>query len=40
MNSTYGEMKSAHRILVGKSERKKPHLGVDGMIILKQILES
>jgi hypothetical protein len=34
-------MRNAHKILTGKSEGKRPHtdLSVDGMIILKCILE-
>jgi hypothetical protein len=40
--STYGEMRNACKISVGKSERKSNliNLGVDGWIILQQILKT
>jgi hypothetical protein len=40
VSSTYGDVRNAHTILVGKSEWKNHlgDLGVDGKIILKLIL--
>jgi hypothetical protein len=36
---THGEMRNAHKILVGNSEGKRPlgNLGLNGMIILRWI---